>query len=323
MSVKISIVIPNYNSGSTLKETLNSLIEQAYENLEIIVIDGGSIDISVDVIKEYEQHLAWWVSELDLGQSDAINKGFKHCTGDVVNWLCSDDLLAPNALNIINQNFLEYPETDVLVGAGSVQFLGVANSPASNIQLDWLRTLKDKLGLKTRGMLTGSADTKRTTYVKNFNIDGLALMPAQCFISQPSCFYRRSLLDRIHPIDESYHYAMDTELWNYFKAKNVKWRCIDDVLSISIQDGQNKTSTGGYKVALELERIYRTYSNDLIPLTFWQKHFRYPLEKFIMRNSNQVFLIFLAGLLWGLISLLLVPFYGLDKVKAMRWTRWA
>ncbi|NJL54801.1 hypothetical protein HC928_06130 [bacterium] len=170
--------------------------------------------------------------------------------------------------------------------------------------------------------MTQSENQPSTAYIKFFRFEDLTLMPAYCSISQPSCFYRKSLLDRDPPIDESYNFAMDTELWNYFKSKGARWQCIDDVLSIAFQDGQNKTSIGGYRVAQELERIYTTYSSDLISLTFWQKNFRYPLEKFIMKNPQHKILVFLASCMWVAISLLLAPFYGAKKVKAMRWTRW-
>lgn len=323
MPLKISIVVPNFNSEKTLRRTLNSLVSQNCESLEIIVVDGGSSDSSLEIIKEFGHHIHWWVSEPDLGQSNAINKGFSHCTGDIINWICSDDVLSPNALEIINQMFSDFPDIDVLVGAGSVQFTEANFNPASKHSLAWLKSLQGRLGWQTPGLVMTQPDSKSPgAFIKHFRSKDLALMPAYCSISQPSCFYRRALLDRNPPIDETYNFALDTELWNYFKSKGVKWHCIDDVLSISFQDGKNKTSTGGYKVALELEEIYKTYSRDLVPLTFWQKKFRYPLEKFIMKNPGRKIQVILASGLWVGISLILAPFYGVRKVKAMRWTKW-
>jgi glycosyltransferase involved in cell wall biosynthesis len=98
---KISIVTPSYNQGKYLEETILSIINQGYPNLEYIIIDGGSTDDSFEIIKKYEKHLKYWVSESDKGQADAINKGILHCTGDIFNWINSDDLLAPNSLSII------------------------------------------------------------------------------------------------------------------------------------------------------------------------------------------------------------------------------
>lgn len=102
---RISIVTPNYNYGSFLEETLRSVLLQGYPNLELIVVDGQSKDHSLDVIRKYEPWITRWVSERDRGQADAINKGFAWVTGDVCNWLNSDDLLMPGALRMIGETF--------------------------------------------------------------------------------------------------------------------------------------------------------------------------------------------------------------------------
>ena len=101
MFPKISIVTPSFNQGEYLEETILSVIGQNYPNLEYIIIDGGSKDNSVEIIKKYEKYLTYWVSENDEGQSDAINKGFKIATGDIFGWLNSDDLFMPNVFNNI------------------------------------------------------------------------------------------------------------------------------------------------------------------------------------------------------------------------------
>jgi glycosyltransferase involved in cell wall biosynthesis len=95
---KISIVTPSYNQGAFLEETIRSVIDQGYPNLEYVIIDGGSTDNSVDVIRKYEKHLAYWVSERDRGQTEALNKGIKRCTGDVFGFINSDDYLYPKSL---------------------------------------------------------------------------------------------------------------------------------------------------------------------------------------------------------------------------------
>ncbi len=95
---KISIVTPSFNQGQYLEETILSVINQGYPDLEYIIIDGGSTDDSVAIIRKYEEELHYWVSEKDDGQADAINKGLQHCTGEIFNWINSDDLLAEGAL---------------------------------------------------------------------------------------------------------------------------------------------------------------------------------------------------------------------------------
>src|SRR5687768_13083798 len=104
-SPKISIITPSYNQGRFIEETILSVINQNYPNLEYIIIDGGSTDNTVEIIRKYEQHLAYWVSEKDGGQSEAINKGFKKATGDIVCWINSDDFFMPGALSKVADCF--------------------------------------------------------------------------------------------------------------------------------------------------------------------------------------------------------------------------
>jgi len=98
---KMSIVTPSYNQGRFIEETIRSVLLQGYPNLEYIIIDGGSTDNSVEIIKKYSPWLTYWVSESDRGQSHAINKGLAHCSGDIFNWINSDDLLCPSALRAV------------------------------------------------------------------------------------------------------------------------------------------------------------------------------------------------------------------------------
>jgi glycosyltransferase involved in cell wall biosynthesis len=110
---KISIVTPSFNQGRFIEKTILSVIEQDYPNLEYIIIDGGSTDESVEIIKKYEKHLAYWVSEPDRGQSHAINKGFERATGEIFGWLNSDDWYHPGALKALAEAFAANPEAGV------------------------------------------------------------------------------------------------------------------------------------------------------------------------------------------------------------------
>src|ERR1700712_2068910 len=103
---KISLVTATLNRASFLEETIRSVLDQNYPNLEYIVVDGGSTDGSVEIIREYAARLKWWVSEKDRGQSHALNKGFAKATGRILTWLNSDDRLAPGSLYTIGQTFL-------------------------------------------------------------------------------------------------------------------------------------------------------------------------------------------------------------------------
>lgn len=113
---RISIVTPSYNHGLYIEETIRSILLQNYPNLEFIIIDGGSTDNTVEIIKKYEQWLTYWVSEKDRGQTHAINKGLLKCTGEIFNWINSDDLLAKNSLYKLAKVFLENNKPDVICG---------------------------------------------------------------------------------------------------------------------------------------------------------------------------------------------------------------
>jgi len=278
---KISLVVPNYNGGATLGATLRSLVEQDYPALEILVADGGSTDDSVAVIQEYARHLTWWVSAKDRGQSHAINKGFARATGEVVNWLCSDDVLEPGALRIVGRHFAEDADLDVLVGAGRLRYAGS----------DWQR-------------------------VKTPHQDMLRLMPCLNPIDQPSCFFRRRTLDRPQPVREDLHFCMDLELWCHFQSCGRKFQCIPEVLASLIHSDANKTTVGGPKIIREWKRVYREYCPERISLVFWQSLLRHPLAK-LRRRFPGGRVERGAAAVDMFLQRALGKFYGFDRVHAL------
>lgn len=177
---RISIIIPSFNQGQYLEEALLSVINQQYPNLELFVIDGGSTDNSVEIIKKYEQHISYWVSEKDKGQSEAINKGFKKATGEIINWLCSDDLFTPGTLHKVADYFLKATEDTGLVHGGTTHFYG-----KKDLLNDW-------------GYNNPSLER---------NLSGMAF-------SQPSAFIRKKYLDEVGGlVNENLHYGMDYDLY--------------------------------------------------------------------------------------------------------------
>jgi glycosyltransferase involved in cell wall biosynthesis len=183
--LRISIVIPSYNQASYLEETLVSIISQNYYDLDLIVIDGGSTDDSVDIIKKYNKHIAYWVSEPDNGQSHAINKGLKKATGEVFNWINSDDYLEPGSLHKIAKEFDEYKNALVVGGYCRLFF----SEPDFSII--------SRIGVK---------DTPEASII-------------DFWMNQPSTFYRTRIIRELGGVNESFHYCMDLELWFRFLAK--------------------------------------------------------------------------------------------------------
>lgn len=179
---KISIVTCSYQQGRYLDATMRSVLEQRYVDIEYIVIDGGSTDNSVEVIRRHADKLHYWVSEPDKGQTDALIKGFNHATGEIQGWLCSDDLLLPGALELVSKFFAENPDIDAVYG--------------DSIWIDsagrYLRPKKE----------TGF---NRFTFLFDHN-----------YISQPSMFWRRSLYEKVGGLDTRFNLAMDADLWERF-----------------------------------------------------------------------------------------------------------
>lgn len=175
---KISIVTASYNQGQFIEETILSVLNQNYPNLDYIIIDGGSTDNSVDIIKKYQKHFTYWVSENDKGQAHAINKGLLHCTGDIFNWLNSDDYLEPGALHKIAAAFAN---EQVQMVAGKVRNF-------SNTDEEIIPNQK----LSAKGLMCWEPGVK---------------------FLQPGVWMRRALIDQCGGIDEQFHYAFDWDLY--------------------------------------------------------------------------------------------------------------
>jgi glycosyltransferase involved in cell wall biosynthesis len=175
---RISIITPSFNQGHYLEQTICSVLEQNYRALEYIIVDGGSTDNSVEIIKKYQKHLAWWISKKDRGQSDAINKGIAKVTGEIVNWLNSDDYYMPGALYHIAQKF-----SDAAVSC----YCG-------------------------RSRVFSETSEKFSTGTDVY-FGSLAKTIGWARIDQPETFFRRSVWDKIGLLNEDFHYVMDKEWW--------------------------------------------------------------------------------------------------------------
>lgn len=210
----VSIVTPSYNQAQFLEETILSVLNQDYPNIEYIIIDGGSADGSVDIIRKYEDRLAYWVSEPDNGQTDAINKGWHRATGSLLAWLNSDDLYEPGAISTVVHFLESHPE--VALAYGRVHFIDIDGKP--------LPTWNSK-----RGNPQPQIDLKR------------CLTDWKSPFAQPSVFIRAEILDRVGMLDPSLHFAMDRDLWIRIGLV-AKWGYVPAVLSkVRVHPGR-KTS---------------------------------------------------------------------------------
>ncbi|MEJ5200831.1 MAG: glycosyltransferase family 2 protein [Anaerolineales bacterium] len=175
---RVTIITPSFNQGIYLEKTICSVLEQDYSNLEYMVVDGGSSDDSLDIIRQYEHRLAWWVSEKDRGQSDAINKGLARASGEIVAWLNSDDFYLPGAVKSAVAALKEHP--------------------------DWGLVYGDMLAVDGKGALLN---------IQRFGDWGLNDLMCFRILGQPSVFLRKSVLDRAGSLDTRFHYLLDHHLW--------------------------------------------------------------------------------------------------------------
>ena len=175
---RVSIITPSYNQAAYLEQTIQSVLGQGYPDLEYIIVDGGSTDGSLEIIQKYASQLAWWVSEKDSGQAEAVNKGFRRATGDIVGWLNSDDLYLPGAI------------------AGAVAAL--AANPQVGLVFSDVESL-DGASNRINVMRFGDWDLRD---LMTFRI-----------ISEPGVFMRRSILVQTGLLDLSYHFLLDHKLW--------------------------------------------------------------------------------------------------------------
>jgi glycosyltransferase involved in cell wall biosynthesis len=182
----VSISTPSFNQARYLEATIQSVLSQNYPGIEYMVVDGGSNDGSVDVIKKYESKLAWWVSEKDTGQTDAINKGFARAKGEILAWINSDDTYEPGAVRAAVKYLQEHPEVGMVYG--------------------------DCNFINESGLVIGKFDSAQTNY--------RLLRQGYAHIPQQTMFFRADLWKQVGPLDPSFYFAMDYDLWTRIAARS-------------------------------------------------------------------------------------------------------
>jgi glycosyltransferase involved in cell wall biosynthesis len=218
----VSILTPSFNQARFLEETILSVLAQDYPNLEYLIVDGGSTDGSGEIIQRYTGRIAWWVSEQDEGQTDAINKGFAHAKGEILAWLNSDDTYLPGAVSAAVKSLEAHPEAALVYADANLvdeQNLTIGQFPAKQTDL--------------KHLLCGSVH-----------------------IPQQTTFFRASYWQQVAPLDPSFQFAMDYDLWVRL-AKLAPLVYIPGLWANFRLHGEGKSLTMDERCYPEMLRVYQ------------------------------------------------------------------
>lgn len=206
----VSIITPSYNQGEFLEQTIQSVLNQSYPKIEYLVIDGGSQDQSLEIIRRFSDRLDYWESNPDRGQAEAINKGLLRAKGHILGWLNSDDILLPSSVSLVVNTLIDHPEIDVVYGRLNRIDEGGKLVPTPVLPKD------------------------RVTFEAAHAI-------GECVVNQPGCFWRRRMTERVGYLDESLRYVMDYEYWLRMLVAGAKFKRLDETLAAFRLSSRSKT----------------------------------------------------------------------------------
>jgi len=236
---KISIVIPSFNQGKFIEQTLKSVIDQSYPNLELILVDGGSTDNTLDIIKKYEKYFTWWVSEPDTGQTAAINKGFEKSSGEIMAWLNSDDLMISGVLRLVADYFANNPDVQVVYGN---------------------RILINEDGLEVGRWTLPNHSDRVLKWID--------------FVPQETLYWSREAWNRTgSKLDEKFQFAMDWDFLLRLSAIKIKMHHLPLFLGMFRIHRHQKTSSQMSTVGQKEIQLIRYRELGFYPKR-WQVHFR-------------------------------------------------
>ena len=226
-----SIIIANFNGGKFLESAIKSVLSQSFSEFELIVVDGGSSDNSIEIIKRYESSIGWWISEKDSGQSEAFNKGFRHAKGKFLTWLNSDDLMLPGTLLAVSKKLKANPG----VGWATGNMLRFYNHSGRICEATW--------------------GPHWVPFILQRN--GFPLC-----IYGPTSFWDKNIFESIGPLNERLHYTMDYDYWRRLSMHGIKYVRVNHTCwafrmhenSKTAEFGEHKRSESRKRVMLE-ERL--------------------------------------------------------------------
>jgi len=225
----ISIITPSFNQAQFLEQTILSVLDQNYPNLEYIIIDGGSTDGSIEIIKKYEKHLAYWVSRKDNGQTDALKRGFEKSNGEIFAWINSDDSYLPGAFLKIVNTFQKNPKANLVFG--NIYFTDEKNNKIGEYRM-----------------------TRRS--FRHFIFEGMSL-------SQPATFWKKDIYNKVGGLDLNYKFCMDFDFFIRV-AKRGRLICLHEYLANFRIHKEAKTSTMKDVWQIEHEKLIKKHLPDKV-----------------------------------------------------------
>lgn len=247
----ITIITPSFNQGCYIEETIKSVLSQTYLNIEYIVMDGGSTDNTIEILKKYKDKIKYF-SEKDNGQADAINKGFKMAKGEIIGWINSDDLLDGKCVELVVREFIKDNEVGLVYG-------------------NYVNINKDSVEMNV---------------VKNGSISLYRLLNIDAGLSQPGSFYRKSFVTQIGYLDEKLRYVMDYDLWiKLLKVSKIKY--LDSTLAYFRLHDKSKTISEIDEFAPEIHKVLKRNDGSVyaLPSKYLRENY---YDKWFLRAKKMI-----------------------------------